>query len=298
MDMREVWSRVVRPALVLLPVLALLLAGRASLHASADGTPTRTVAESGGLLLSSRSSGSCTADVPDGWLMLAGPASDTLDLLDPSGAMYAGYGIKAVNTLLADAAVLYEPPLNDPDLYSREPATVAAAYARLVLGSLGAAPDVQVLGRPEPVGGYALFLADGTSHSGAVLFHARGLPGSGTDDDYVLPMYLAFTTADRWERDGALVARIAASIRCATVFQPSDGEVAFGLPGQEGEAGTPEDAGYDPWLGTEYVTDPLTGDNYLVSPSGQWSETGPDGPGYYAAKAAGDYQKLEPGRTD
>ena len=59
-----------------------------------------------------------------------------------------------------------------------------------------------------------------------------------------------------------------------------------------------DDPGSNPQLGTEYANDPTTGENYLVDPSANWSETGPDGPAYYVPKGANDYQKLEPGRVD
>ena len=58
-----------------------------------------------------------------------------------------------------------------------------------------------------------------------------------------------------------------------------------------------DDAGYNPQLGTEYVTNPETGQNYLVDPSVSWSDTGPDGAGYYAQNG-NDWVKLQPGRTD
>lgn len=66
----------------------------------------------------------------------------------------------------------------------------------------------------------------------------------------------------------------------------------------EGDKNGQNEAGYNPQLGTEYVHDPNTGENYLVSPSQQWSENGPNGPGYYAPKGGGDYVQLQPGRID
>ena len=261
--------------------------------------PERTVADGGAFRLVPAARNACTADAPDGWTMLASDRSNTADLFDPAGTLYAGYGIQAVNTSLAGFAGYYDPPLNDPDLYSADPGTVALAYSRIILANLGGSPD------PVPteeglVGDYRLLLVESSTHRGAIFHRAEGFPGDGVNYAYALPMYFAFTTSDRWNDDGALVARIAASIRCQTQFQPPDDYFVVEAGGDAGGTtdANGDDAGYNPQLGTEYVTDPVTGENYLVSPSESWSETGPDGPGYYAPRGGGDYQKLEPGRTD
>jgi hypothetical protein len=112
-------------------------------------------------------------------------------------------------------------------------------------------------------------------------------------------MYFAFTTVDRWRDRGLLVARIAASIRCTTQFQPRDDyPVVEAAPAGAATDDNADEPGYNPQLGTEPVNDPTTGENYLVDPSLNWSETGPDGAGYYVQKGVGDWQKLEPGRID
>lgn len=265
----------------------------------AAAIPERTVAEGGAFRLVPAARNACTSEAPDGWTMLASDRSNTADLFDPAGTMYAGYGIQAVNTALAGVAGFYDPPLNDPDLYSADPGTVALAYSRIILASIGGSPD------PSPtdqalLGDYRLVLVESSTHRGAIFHRAEGFPGDGVNYAYALPMYFAFTLRDRWDQDGALVARVAASIRCRTQFQPPDDY--FVVEAREDAGGAidanGDDAGYNPQLGTEYVTDPATGENYLVSPSESWSETGPDGPGYYVPRGNGDYQKLVPGRTD
>lgn len=261
--------------------------------------PERTVEESGGFRLVAQSSASCTADAPADWAMSAPDRSDRADLFSLDGSLYAGYGIQAVNTTLAPYAGAYDAPLNDPDLYSTDPATVAIAYGRIVVGGIGGAPDIVRDELYQPADDYLLATVNGSTHHGAVFFHETGFPGRGLNDAYALPMYFAFATADRWERMGPLVARVAASIRCATQLQPPDDYLWV----EAGEAGAAVDAngeknGYNPQLGTEPVHDPTTGENYLVDPSVNWSETGPDGPGYYVPKGGNDYQKLEPGRID
>jgi hypothetical protein len=261
--------------------------------------PTRTVEDSGGFKLAALSSAACTADAPFDWAMQAPDRSDRADVISPDGSMYAGYGIQAVNTALADFAYAYDPPLSDPNLYSDDPAAVAMAYGQLVVASLGGSPDLDVDELVQPTPDYLLLSVAGSTHRGAIFFRAAGFPGDGYTYSYALPMYFAFTTADLWESEGLLVARVAASIRCSTQFQPPNDYpvVEAGTTGDAADANG-DDAGYNPQLGTEDVNDPTTGENYLVDPSTNWSETGPDGPGYYVQKGGYDYQKLEPGRVD
>jgi hypothetical protein len=173
------------------------------------------------------------------------------------------------------------------------------AYGQLVVASLGGSPDLDVDELVQPTPDYLLLSVAGSTHRGAIFFRAAGFPGDGYTYSYALPMYFAFTRADQWESEGLLVARVAASIRCSTQFQPPNDYpvVEAGTTGDAADANG-DDAGYNPQLGTEDVNDPTTGENYLVGPSTNWSETGPDGPGYYVQKGGNDYQKLEPGRVD
>jgi hypothetical protein len=261
--------------------------------------PERTVEATGGFRLTTLSSAACTAEAPPEWTMTAPDRSDRADLLSPDGSMYAGYGILAVNTTLQGYAAAYPPPMNDPDLYSVDPTSVAQAYGRIVVGEIGGTSDLTTQDLVQPLPGYLLTVVGGSTHAAAIFFHETGYPGDGVNYNYALPMYFAFTTLDRWENHGALVARIAASIRCTTQFQPPDDHPVIGAD-KAGAAGDENggEAGYNPQLGTEPVNDPTTGENYLVDPSVNWSETGPDGPGYYVFKGGNDYQKLEPGRVD
>jgi hypothetical protein len=51
---------------------------------------------------------------------------------------------------------------------------------------------------------------------------------------------------------------------------------------------------YNTWLEMEYYHNPQNGENYWVSPSENYSQTGPDGPGYYATYG-NSLIKLDPG---
>jgi hypothetical protein len=261
--------------------------------------PDRTVEESGGFKLATLSSASCTAEGPPAWTISAPDRSDRADVMSPDGSMYAGYGIQAVNTSLQGFAAAYQPPLNDPDLYSEDTATVAAAYGRIIVAAVGGSADLVVEEVFQPNPDYLLLSVAGSTHRGAIFFRASGYPGDGFNYSYALPMYFAFTTLDRWDTQGLLTARVAASIRCRTQFQPPNDYFTVDAADTAASIDANDDeAGYNPQLGTEPVNDPTTGENYLVDPSVNWSETGPDGPGYYVQKSGGDYQKLEPGRID
>ncbi len=54
------------------------------------------------------------------------------------------------------------------------------------------------------------------------------------------------------------------------------------------------DSEYNVWLEKEYYHDPATGQNYWVSPSQDWEQNGPQGPGYYT-RNGNDVTKLVSG---
>lgn len=261
--------------------------------------PDRTVEGSGGFRLARLSSASCTAEAPADWSMTAPDRSDRADVLSPDGTRYAGYGIQAVNTALQGYAPAYAPPLDDPALYSDDPGTVATAYGQIIVAAIGGTGDLVVEEAFEISDEYLLLSVAGSTHRGGIFFRGSGYPGDGYNYSYALPMYFAFTTHEQWDGQGLLTVRVATSIRCTTQFQPPDDY--FTVEAADPDAGgdpNGTDDGYNPQLGTEYASDPETGDNYLVDPSVNWSETGPDGPGYYVQRGGGDYQKLQPGRVD
>lgn len=265
-------------------------------------TPDRTVLAAGGFKLTSKTSYSCSAQAPDDWSLMSTAQSNTADLYAPDKTMYAGYVIQGINTAAAGYMSYYSAPLNDADLYSSDPATVALAYGRIIVGSLGGTSDLTYTAETnETLGDYLLRSVASSTHKGVIFYHAAGFPGDGYTYSYIEPMYFAFTTGALWPSEGLLVAQIAGSIKCSTQFQPRDQYVVTARTSKSGDRSDSNgaDAGYNPQLGTEYVHDPGTGENYLVSPSTNWSNNGPQGGGYYAEKSGGnDYVKLEPGRSD
>lgn len=265
--------------------------------------PGRTVTEAGAFKLETASAGTCTLLKPSDWTApVPAEGSRAVDLTSRDGSMYAGYGIQAVNSQLAAYARVYQAPLNDPDLYSTDPATVAKAYAKIVVGGLGGDPNLVYTSKVnQAIGEYQLRSLASRTHQGVLFHHRTGFPGDGFNYSYALPMYFALTRSDRWPTHGLMVARVAASIRCTAtlVSRGGSGPDPGGSSPGGGDKNGPTEPGYDPQLGTEYVHDPTTGENYLVDPSQHWSETGPNGPGYYIPKSGGnDYTQLQPGRVD
>jgi hypothetical protein len=65
---------------------------------------------------------------------------------------------------------------------------------------------------------------------------------------------------------------------------------AAGHDGENGES----DSLYNVWLDKEYFHNPKSGENYWVSPSSDYQQSGPQGPGYYATYG-NDVIKLESG---
>lgn len=269
--------------------------------------PRKTVLESGGWQVTSQSSFSCRADLPNGWTIESRRESDLARVINTDQSMYAGYAINSVNPSLQPYAGVYQPPANNPDLYSSDPATVAKAYAHLIIaGGQDVLPadasgvaftsDFQ-----ETVGDYQLRSIASASYRGILVYHSQGFP-AGDGYSYILPMRFALTRADLWEVNGLQVARLATSINCTTQLVARDSWSVGDLPSSSNRGTNRDDGvseeGYNPQLGTEYVHD-ANGNNYVVSPSESWSATGPDGPGYYVPTSGGNFtEKLQPGRVD
>lgn len=263
-------------------------------------TPTKTVEASGAFKLTSKSASNCSAQAPADWTMESNAESNSADLFGPGKRLYAGYGIQAINTGLAQFAGAYDPPLNDPDLYSEDPATVTKAYAKAVVGAIGGSSDVRYTDAyNQAIGDYTLRSVATSTHKGVIFFHTNGFPGDNINYSYAEPMYFAFTTNDLWDLQGMLVAQVAATIKCSVQLVQHSGPVVEAQigGGSSSSDGNGSADGYNPQLGTEYVHDSSTGENYLVSPSSNWSSDGPDGAGYYKQNGT-DYTKLQPGRAD
>jgi hypothetical protein len=110
-------------------------------------------------------------------------------------------------------------------------------------------------------------------------------------------MRTAYAASGHWRERGAEASAVARSLRCnvPSVPAPPDPPALNHKPaaasgGEEGES----DSLYNQWLDKEYFHNPKSGENYWVSPSSDYQQTGPQGPGYYATYG-NDVIKLESG---
>jgi hypothetical protein len=115
------------------------------------------------------------------------------------------------------------------------------------------------------------------------------------DGSYVALVRTAGSPHAMWGRYGVEATAVARSVQCQVPLLPSRTKSDMPAPPKKGKRGREEgDSEYSPWLGMEHYHDTTTGENYWVSPSSDWNETGPQGPGYYT-KIGNDVRKLEPG---
>jgi len=230
----------------------------------------------------------CHALAPAGWAIAEEVSYGRgMSLISADGRMKASYAIVGINS---GAALIYVRPQGG------DPVTQALTLASLVAGQ-----RIQGVFRRNFLGA-SLIDFRGTSEQGYVLFRTYPVPGQPYS--YVLSTHIAVGPTQREE---AIAGAVAATINCVAQFHPPEGGYAQVQPRSQSQAtgtssrcrsGNCDDgdlAGtYNVQLGTGYVHSETTGQNYLVDPSTDYHETGPDGPGYYR-QAGNSYEKLTPG---
>jgi len=141
--------------------------------------------------------------------------------------------------------------------------------------------------------GYMGMACQSQALKGLVAYKVFGMADSG----YVVLVRTAGSPHAMWSRYGVEATAVARSVQCQVPLLPSQSKSDMPSPPKKGKKGREEgDSEYSPWLGMEHYHDRTTGENYWVSPSSDWNETGPQGPGYYT-KIGNDVRKLEPGLT-
>jgi hypothetical protein len=233
----------------------------------------------------------CRALAPGGWGITDQNAQgSTFSLASPDWRMKASYGVVAINS---GAGLIYVRPQGG------DPATQAMTLSQIVAGE-----PVQVVGQ-QNIMGAQLFNFRGASEQGFVLYRTYPVPGDPYS--YVLSFRIADGPTQQQE---SIAGAVASTIACVTQFHPPANGYAQVQPRSEGQAtgtsakcraGDCDDgdlAGtYNVQLGTGYVHSETTGENFLVDPSTDYHESGPDGPGYYR-QAGNSYEKLTPGWSD
>lgn len=250
--------------------------------------PQKTLEASGGFALEEKSTGACRGLIPNDWRETPSPRSDAADFLSMDGTMYAGYVVFGVNPAMQ---------IYDPELYSENPETSVRRFAQVIIEqAFGDRSILSFTGEyNQMIGEYAIRSVESSDSKGVVFY--RIFPGDGFNSRYIEVVRFGLARKEAWNTRGLLVARIAASIECATQLVARDLPVVGG--GSSDRSTTDEngdDYGYNPQLGTEYAHDD-NGTNYLVSPSLNWSTTGPEGEGYYH-QAGNEVVKLKAGRSD
>ena len=112
---------------------------------------------------------------------------------------------------------------------------------------------------------------------------------------WMVVLRTAYTALGFWDRRGAEASAVARSLRCNVPSMPAAPDPpslnSKPKPGQEeGES----DSLYNQWLDKEYYHNPESGENFWVSPSTDYQQSGPQGPGYYAPHG-NDIIKLQSG---
>lgn len=225
----------------------------------------------------------CTILLPPGWSIAGensvGPFLGA-DVVRNDGGALASYFLGGVT-----AAMRTDPTYGR---WYRDPVTaVYATLSQLGTQQVRCGPPA-----PQPQG-LSLMECQTPSHRGLALFQSFPTKDGG----FVLVIRTAGTVPSRWATDIEVASAVARSFRC--VFQlrlPAIDWTSGPRPGSS-RPRRKGDSEYSPWLGMEHYEDPRTGENFWVSPSTDWHENGPRGPGYYA-KRGGELHKLEPGRSD
>ena len=263
-----------------------------ALHAGAIAAPAgrqEALFPKGGVPISVKQFGRCSAYTPQGWTAQSNPQASTAELVSADRRSYAGWGVRGVNTAMEP---LYGPLFGAPE-------TAAAAMAGEILKVyLNDGGQVHYTSPPQNFLGYFTLRRFATARSHGLVFY-RTYSGMSAQE-YVGSTY--FAVADKSLGPGGLAAAsgVATSIRCSTGLVP-----VRDTAGPGGKAGTKRAGcggegslrGYNKELGHQYAHSASTGENFLMDHATQWEENGPQGPGYY--KQSGNFQeKLELGRSD
>jgi len=221
----------------------------------------------------------CASLGPAGWSVLdENPQRSSVgaDLASGDRLAYAGY-------LIFPSGSMASPGSETPE--------------RAVAATLSSFGTIEVrYGAHRQVGPNVFLLEYLTATNHGVAFY-QVVPAGG--DGAMIVMRLAGTSASpgQWESRGAEAMAVARSLVCQVPYVPP-GPDPPGLNAKTDSGsnnGEEADTLYNTWLETEYYHNPKNGENYWVSPtSGDYSQTGPEGPGYYATYG-NSLIKLAPG---
>jgi hypothetical protein len=257
---------------------------RASTPPPADGTgPLQTASADGPgpIPLTELSSGPCKTFAPEGWKITDQNKDGTvLTVASADGSLIGAYGGMAIGA--GQVQGYYGPQFRSPE----------AIGAYLIKAMINEEP--QMAATSETIGNYQATKFTSAAHSGYYLAYRFAFPADPGGFGLILRIAIGHAGDDR---SVGVAGAAAAAIRCTASLHPSEGPVyhapsdtAHGAASTGGSdtdmAGT-----YNAQLGTGWVHDPGTGQNYNVDVTNDWNEHGPDGPGFYKPNGT----KLVPG---
>lgn len=237
--------------------------------AQAQPVDSPAAAGRGGIPLRPIQAGYCSAIAPADWQATATDPKGTLLELH-NAAFAAFYFIMGVDAMSMQGI----PGLGHPAMLVQS--TVAAGF----MGE-----PFQQISQPALFGDLYVQEFDSARFHAVALYRVYPMAMGG----YVVLMRIASGPRQLWPAYGAIAVSVATSTHCRAQLSP--------VPGSEGgsRARNSSESTYNAQLGTEYAHDPATGQLYLMQHSTDWSESGPDGPGYYKAQPGGGQVRLVPG---
>ena len=226
----------------------------------------------------------CAALAPPGYRFIAeNPAGTAFgaDLVRGDGAVVASYLIVGVDGSMRTS-----------QWYSRYYGTPHQAVMTM-LSQMGKVP-IQC-GAPSSVDqNLQLMQCKTPQYVGHAIYQVFPAQNNG----YVVVIRTASAVPAIWAQESQVASAIARSIRCNVPLKPTSVDwTSRGSSAGKGRRRGEADSGYSRWLGMEHYHDARTGQNYWVSPSRDWRDNGPQGPGYYA-QLGNESRRLEPGRSD
>ena len=223
----------------------------------------------------------CEAAAPEGWTVSAENPTGTAfraDLTRSDGAASARYLVFGVHPQVNSNAYYQQ-------WYSTPERAVIAQFTQF-----GSKP--MSCNRPAELltgSGYMGMACQSPALRGLVAYKVFGNARSG----YAVLMRTASASPANWDQYGAEATAVARSVQCQVPLLPS--RMKLDMPGPLNKGDTEQEKSeFSLWLGRESYHDAKTGQNYWVSPSRDWDETGPQGPGYYI-KIGEETRKLARG---
>ncbi len=124
---------------------------------------------------------------------------------------------------------------------------------------------------------------------GVAFYQVMPVPGGA-----MVALRTATTLTGNWAARGAEASAVARSLHCNVPYVPPAPDPPSLNAKRSGSQSGEGDSQYNRWLEKEYYHNPQTGENYWVSPTSDWEQNGPEGPGYYS-RNGNDVTKLQPG---